>query len=122
MLGHITKNDVDEAKKKIAENYRYADGTWYDKKLWFERPLAGDHVRGYAYDDWREVLDHETEDCFGDHDRIDEYEAWERISDGQYLWHGTVEEAYNLLDGFNRWDDYDSKYVELVTIGILENV
>ena len=159
-FGFIGADEVAQAKQELIREYQRGDGSWMNKKLWFEKPHLGDNVRGYAYDDVREVLEAETESYYEEFtsmeevqryleeveytfpesdisklekifaanetaylvdDEIDDdkgYLCWDRIKDGQYMWRGTVEKAYNELEEWNGWNEYNQT-TELLVIGLL---
>jgi len=160
-FGFIGTEEIEKAKEELISQYRFDDGSWMDKNIWFEKPHTGNYIKGYDYNDIEEILDYETEhmiDTFhnigeveayteefdysfsdeditkfkkifddgktaymvdGDIDDDKEYLCWGRIEDGQYKWSGTVEEAYNILDEWNGWDNANH-YTELIAVGMLK--
>jgi len=156
-FGFIGLKEIEKAKEALVKQYRFDNGSWIPKKIWFEKPHSG-RVRGYTYDDIVEVLDYET-DCtlytFEDITRVEafakefsctftssemktfekifkknkiaymledvisddsEFLCWDKICDGQYIWTGTVEEAYNYLVERSSLNNY----IELIVSGVLK--
>jgi hypothetical protein len=159
-FGFIGKEEIELAKEELISAYRFDDGSWMKKNIWFEKPHRGNYVKGYAYDDveelteefdsWLDTFDslesietfiEEFDYSFSDDDlekiksiiesgktayildsEIDDDKSFlifDKLSDGQYIWKGTVEEAYNELNEWVEWDNMNN-HVELIAIGVLK--
>ena len=75
-FGFIGKEEIEQAKEELVNQYRFDDGTWMKKNIWFEKPHTGNYVKGYDFDDIEEVLSNETEytlDTFHDMGEVEAY-------------------------------------------------
>jgi len=159
-FGNIRLEEIEKAKEALVKQYKSDDGSWIPKKIWFNKPYYKNIVKGYAYDDVEEVLEHETiyalhsfqniihvEHFIKEHEYIffkkeletfknifeqgktaymvggvvgDNKESlcWGNIEHGQFIWQGTVEEAYNYL----KTRSCLNSLVKLITVGILNDM
>lgn len=60
-FGFIGKEEIEKAKEELISQYRFDDGTWMQKNIWFEKPHTGNYIKGYVYEDVEEILENETE-------------------------------------------------------------
>ena len=75
-FGFIGTEEIKKAKEELISQYRFDDGSWMHKNIWFEKPHTGNYVKGYAYDDVEEVLENETSyvlDIFQSITQVEDY-------------------------------------------------
>ena len=99
--------DVFENLQSIDEYIEEFDYSFSDEDLIEIKEIISSGKTAYMLDD--EISDDKS------------FLIFNRIEDGQYMWTGTVEEAYNELNGWNGWNDTKvNTGTELLAVGLLK--
>jgi len=49
-----------------------------------------------------------------------EFLIWGAIDSGRYMWHGTLHEAFETVDGWSGWGKHDDQAVETIVVWALQ--